>query len=239
MRKAADPSPERLRLVELMGPAGAGKSTVFQSLLARDQSILVRPTLRHARYAVVVAANLVKATATLIRHRAIDRDDPKEQVRSMMYVQALPRVLPELGSPGDSAIVFDQGPLFLLTRPNLTDRPVATWRNRMLDTWAQLLDIVVFLDAPDSLLRERINTREKWHVLKGADGRSSLEVLRASRQVYEDTLQAISAQPGGPAILRFDTSARSADEIADAILTAMKGDAAGANPRPEPVRRER
>jgi hypothetical protein len=103
--------------------------------------------------------------------------------------------------------------------------------------WAQLLDIVVFL-APD-LLRERINTREKWHVLKGADGRSSLEVLRASRQVYEDTLQAISAQPGGPAILRFDTSARSADEIADAILTAMKGDAAGASPRPEPARRER
>jgi hypothetical protein len=206
-----------------MGPAGAGKSTVFESLLARDPTVLATPTLRHKRYAAVVAVNIVTALTTLVRHRAIDREDPKEQVRIMMYVQALPRVLPELGSPGDSAIVFDQGPLFLLTRFNFTDERLATWRNRMLDTWAPLLDMVVFLDAPDSLLQERINTREKWHSLKGADGRSGLDVLRAHRQLYEHTLETVTARPGGPAILRFDTSTRSADEIAEAILSAKNG----------------
>jgi hypothetical protein len=223
VKNAADPPPTRLCLVELMGPAGAGKSTVFQSLLARDQTILVTPTLRHKRYAAVVAVNIASVLATLLRHRAIDREDPREQVRIMMYVQALPRVLPELGSPGDSAIVFDQGPLFLLTRFNFRDERLSTWWNRMVDTWAPLLDIVVFLDAPDDLLRERINTRDKWHALKGADGSSAFDVLRASRQVYERTLEAVAARPGGPAVLRFDTSARSADEIAEAILSAKNG----------------
>jgi hypothetical protein len=221
VRKAAASPPVRLRLVELMGPAGAGKSTVFQSLLARDQTILVRPALRHTGYAGIVAVNLTKATATLIRRRAFDREDFKDQIQVMMYLQALPRVLPRLGSPGNSAIVFDQGPLFLLTRHNFMDERLVTWWNRMVDTWAPLLDMVVCLDAPDALLRERINTREKWHALKGADGVSTLDVLRTSRRVYERTLEAVAARPCSPAILRFDTSTMSADEIAAAILAEI------------------
>jgi hypothetical protein len=173
----------------------------------------------------------------LIRHGALERHGRTEQVLMMMYVQALPRILPGLGSAGGSTLVFDQGPLFLLTRPSLTDERLATWRNGMFDTWAPLLDVVVFLDAPDKLLRERINTRPKWHALKGADGRSALDVLRTSRQVWERTIKAVAARPGGPTILRFDTSTRSADEIADTILSAISGDAGkGPNSRVEASR---
>jgi shikimate kinase len=222
---ADDSAPARLSLVELVGPAGAGKSTVFQSLLARDQAILSRPSLRKTKYAAVVAVNIVGALATLIRRGAIERHARTEQVLMMMYLQTLPRILPWLVSPGRTAMVFDQGPLFFLTRPSLMDRRLAKWRNGMLDTWAPLLDVVVFLDAPDTLLRERVNTRQKSHALKGAEARSALEVLRTSRQVYERTIEAVAARPGGPTILRFDTSTRSADEIADAILSAISGDA--------------
>jgi hypothetical protein len=134
--------------------------------------------------------------------------------------------------------VFDQGPLFLLTRHNFMDEPLVTWWNRMLDTWAPLLDVVVRLDAPDTLLRERINTREKSHALKWADRRSALDVFRRSRQVYERTLEAVAARSGGPMILRFDTSTRSADEIADAILSAIHaGPDSGPNARVEPALR--
>jgi len=208
-----------------MGLAGAGKSTVFEALLARDPTILETPTLRDKRYSAVVAANTISAAATLVRRRAIDLDDPKEQVRMMMYVQALPRVLPQLGTPGDSAIVFDQGPLFLLTRHNIgEEKRLSAWWNRMVDTWSPLLDIVVVLDAPDDLLRERINTRDKWHALKGADGSSAVDALRVTRQIYARTLEAVAARPGGgPEVLRFDTSLLSADEIAEAILSAKNG----------------
>jgi hypothetical protein len=224
VNEGAEPPQKRLRLVELMGPAGAGKSTVFEALLARDPTILETPTLRNNRYAAVVAVNTISAVATIVRRRAIDFEDPKEQVRIMMYVQALPRVLPELGSPGDSAIVFDQGPLFLLTRHNFQDERLSSWWNRMVDTYSPLLDIVVLLDAPDDLLRERINTRDKWHALKGADGSSAVDILRATRQIYARTLEAVAARPGGgPAVLRFDTSLLSADEIAEAILSAKNG----------------
>jgi len=238
VKAANDSEPTRLSLVELLGPAGAGKSTVFQSLLARDQAILERPTVRKRRYAAIVAVNILRAFATLIRNGVIKPQGGTEQVRMMMYLQALPRILPGLGSAGNTAIVFDQGPLFLLTRPSLTDERLATWWNGMFDMWTPLLDVVVFLDAPDELLRERINTRQTWHALKGADGRSALDVLRASRQVYERTIEAVAARPAGPAILRFDTSTRSADEIADAIISAIDCDAgSGPNARVEQAQR--
>jgi hypothetical protein len=231
-------APVRLPLVELMGPAGAGKSTVFQSLLARDPTILKTPTVWRKRYAAIVAVNFVGVVATLIRHGVIKPEGGTEQLGVMMYVQALPRVLRQLGSAGNSAIVFDQGPLFLLTRHDFMDEPLVTWWNRMLDTWAPLLDMVVRLDAPDTLLRERINTREKSHALKGAGDRSALDVLRRSRQVYERALEAVAARPGGPMILRFDTSTRCADEIADAILSAIHAGAdSGPHARVEPALR--
>ena len=216
-----DSAPGGLCLVELVGPAGAGKSTVFRSLLARDQAILERPTLRKTKYAAVVAVSVVGAVATLIRQGAIGRHLRTEQVQMMMYLQALPRILARVGSAGGTAIVFDQGPLFFLTRPSLMNERLATWRSRMLDTWAPLLDMVVCLDAPDALLGERINTRRKWHALKGADSESAIEVLRASRRVYQDAVGELAARGAGPLILRFDTSKRPADDIADAILSAM------------------
>jgi ABC-type cobalamin/Fe3+-siderophores transport system ATPase subunit len=217
---ALDSAPGGVCLVELVGPAGAGKSTVFESLLARGQAIQGRPTLRKRKYAGAVAVNVVGALATLVRQGVIGRDVSTEQVRMMMYLQTLPRILAGF-SAGATAIVFDQGPLFFLTRPSLMDKRLATWRSRMLDTWAPLLDIVVYLDAPDGLLRERINTRGKWHALRGAESASALDVLTASRRVYQHAVGELAARGQGPVTLRFDTSTRSAEDIAGTILSAM------------------
>jgi shikimate kinase len=216
--------PKPLRFVELMGPPGSGKSTVFERLLARDTTIEERPTLRQQGHAGIVASSLVTALATLAWRRAIARDERREQLRMMTYLQAMPRIF--AASADGQPIVFDQGPLFFLTRPSLMSKRLQTWRRKMLDAWAPLLDLVVYLDADDALLRERINDRQKWHTLKGADGRSTLEVLTSNRQVYERAIDDVAARPSSPAILRFDTSSHSADEVADAVLTAIAGDEA-------------
>jgi thymidylate kinase len=232
---AGDSKP--LRLVELMGPPGSGKSTVFELLLARDETIEERPTLRQREHAGIVATSLVTALATLAWRRAIARGERREQLQMMTYLQAMPRIF--AASADGHAIVFDQGPLFFLTRPSLMSKRLQPWRRRMLDTWAPLLDLVVYLDSDDALLRERINNRQKRHTLKGADSRTTLEVLTSNRQVYERAIDDVAARPGGPAILWFDTSSHSADEIADTLLTAIAGDgrAVGAKRRGEPVRR--
>jgi shikimate kinase len=209
------------RLVELAGPPGAGKSTVFRSLLARDDTIEGRPGLRRREHAGVLAKEVVAVLGTLARERYRRRVTP-EQVRMMAYLQALPRVLESSHSPDRRTIAFDQGPAYYLTRPSLADERLARWRSRVVHTWAPLLDIVVWLDAPDALLVERINSREKWHRLKGGPEPNALEVLTESRAAYDQVLREFELPRRGPAILRFDTSRRSADEIADEVLVALR-----------------
>jgi shikimate kinase len=216
------PSFAKPHLVELAGPPGAGKSTVFRSLLARDQTIEGRPGLRTREYAGAFTREVLAVLGTLARERYRSRVT-LEQVRMMAYLQALPRILERAPSPDRRIIAFDQGPVYYLTRPTLTNERLARWRRRVLHTWAPLLDVVVWLDAPDAVLVERINSRDKWHRLKGGPEGRALEVLTESRAAYETVLRELEMRRHGPAILRFDTSRRSADAIAHEVLAALHG----------------
>jgi shikimate kinase len=214
-------SAARPRLVELAGPAGAGKSTVFRALVARDATIEGRPSLRKREHAGVLASEVLAVARALVRDRAYLPRVTPEQIQMMAYLQALPRVLERADSATSRTIALDQGPIYLLTRRSLTDERLAAWRRRVVQTWAPLLDVVVWLDAPDAVLVERINTRDKRHRLQGSAEETALEALAESRAVYERVLGELEAGRPSWVVLRFDTSVRSAEEIADEVLTAL------------------
>jgi shikimate kinase len=223
---ARSSAPPRPLLVELVGPPGAGKSTVFQGLLSRHDRIEPRPPAKSRRHAVPLAWNLLAAAIMLIRHR-MPRPLTGVHVRELAYVRALPRILED--RPHDRVVVFDQGPIFLLTRPEFfAKRRTRAW-GRMLRTWDGLLDLVVWLDAPDAVLIERINTRSKVHRVKGTTVQSAQTFIATSRASYEEAIGGLGARGPGPLILRIDTSRQSVDEIVDDVLGAL----AGLRPQPD------
>jgi len=204
------------RIVELVGPPGAGKSTVFSAIEERDSTIARPPLLRKTES--LFFAQLGKVLATLLRNRVMPRS--LGPVREMLYVQALPEIIGR-ARPA-SAVVFDQGPLFSLTRPSLTDERLSAWHATWFDAWAPLLDLVVWLDAPDPVLIERINSRQKWHRLKEGDATAARARLVEDRAVYERALTALESREHRPAILRFDTARTLPAEVADEIVAALR-----------------
>ena len=217
-------------LVELMGLAGAGKSTVFDDLVQRRPWIEPRPVLRRREHAAVAVRHTVSVIATLASRGALRRVASPQDVKLMTYVQAIPEVLDRDEDADERTIVFDQGPVFLLTRPRMRDERLDEWWNEMFDAWASRLDVVVWLDAPDDVLLERINVRPKWHALKGRESTGACEVLTEARATYEDALARLASRADGPLILPFDTSREPADDIVDAVLTVLetiRGDGRG------------
>ena len=208
-------------LVEVMGLAGSGKSTVFEELLRRRPEIEPRPVLTRLNRIPISAWTLASVLAYLVRARALTRRTAAQELRLMTYLQALPRVLDREGGP-ERTIVFDQGPVYLLARPRLQGERLRPWWNRTFEEWAGRLDAVVSLDAPDDVLLERIDARDKWHALKGRDREPAQEALTRTRAVYEDALARLASHADGPTVVRFDTGRETAGDVVDGIVALLE-----------------
>jgi thymidylate kinase len=87
----------------------------------------------------------------------------------------------------------------------------------MFEQWAFTLDIVIWLNAPENILVERINARHQRHAVKGKSELEAHRFLMRYQTSYKQTLAELTAC-GGPTLLQFDTGQASIEQIADEIL---------------------
>lgn len=165
--------PGRAVIVELVGPAGAGKSTLAEGISTTDKTVLAglglwglpRPDLLRSALALmptIIAAALGGGRSRLRWGEAAQ----------MIRLGALRRVLRREVTQ-HRVILLDEGPVFALSWLEVFfarngERVPGAWRRRAIADWATLLDVVVFIDASDSTLAQRIRTREKPHMVKAS-----------------------------------------------------------------------
>jgi thymidylate kinase len=169
----------------------------------------------------VLARHALAALGTAARRRALDLGRPVEQIRMMAYLRALPEVL--AAGDGRRVVLFDQGPLFSLTRSNVADPRLADWWEPTFATWRRRLDLVVWLDAPDDVLLERINARPKFHRVQDRDRQDALSFLSNTRSVYEHAFARLGEQEPAPVVLRVDTGRLSVDAAVEHIRSHIDG----------------
>jgi thymidylate kinase len=227
VRPSSAPAAQQLVVAEIVGPAGAGKSTLFELLLAEGHGVRA-PKLGRSRRTPLLAWHAASALGSVLRYRALRGMTP-ERLLAMAYVQALAVALGQVRPDGGPAVLLDQGPVYFLSRPFATRPRLRLWRERWLLVWRARLHLVVWLDAPDEVLAERIRSREKDHALKQSPDTVTHVVLGESRSAYEDALSSLAADVE---LLRFDTSAATPDEIAAAVIPRLGGAAGRADVAP-------
>ena len=157
-------SRERAVVVELVGPAGAGKTTLARGVTAADStvrsglSLWGLPRHRLVRSAVALLPTILGASIRRTPLRA-------GELAQMIRLGALRHEV-EDEAARHRVIILDEGPVFALSWLEVFfsrngDRVPASWRRRVVAEWATLLDVVVFIDACDITLANRIRTREK------------------------------------------------------------------------------
>jgi hypothetical protein len=212
------------RVIELVGPAASGKSTLFRALAA--QSADITPGVRfgglgHVRLGLRHAAKLLPAWVA-----SRDRWLSEKELRSLNYVVGWAEGV-ERGVAGAGLAVFDHGPIFRLARlrafgPRLVESAAfRRWAEDAVERWAQLLDAVVWLEAPDALLAERIGARAEHHRMKGGDAGETRRFLDRYRAAYALLLEEL-ATAGAPEPIRVDTSREPPDAIASRLLAKLR-----------------
>jgi len=214
---------ERARAIELVGPAAAGKSTLYRALAARSPHVhpgVPFGGLGHVRLGLRHGVRFLPAWLAS-RDRWLD----EKELRSLAYVVGWAEAL-EAGAPDGTLAVFDHGPLFRLARlrafgPRLVaSAAFERWAEAALARWAKLLDAVVWLDAPDALLAARIEGRAERHRMQGSAAADTERFLARYRTGYEALLGELAAA-GGPKPIRVDTSRERPDAIAARLLDTL------------------
>ena len=160
----------RALLVELVGPAGAGKSTLARGL----QSWHAQPSAAFGLWGLArrhLFASAVMLLPALTRALLAGSRFRTAEIAQLVRLRALRRAVLEAERRGARLIVLDEGPVFGLTWLDLChaangDARRTALRTAALHEWASLLSAVVCLDADDPVLVQRIRTRDKPHPVK-------------------------------------------------------------------------
>lgn len=176
-------------IVELVGPAGAGKSTLAQNVHRADSSVHVGLSLwgLPRRRLIAGAIGLIP---TIVGAAARKRRLRWREIAQMIRLDALRRVLRRTKARKRGIILLDEGPVFGISWLDLAFAKRGAmapekWRRRSLRKWAGLLDTVILLDAQDATLAGRIRTRAKRHRMMNGTDRAIQRFANDFREAFE------------------------------------------------------
>ena len=217
-------------LVELVGPAGAGKSTIARLLRQRDPTLRAAPGLWSLPRAPL-HLNTVRLLPRVLRFYRAFPPPVWAEIKQIIRLDTLYRVVGRSRTPA----VLDEGPVlalgwFAVYGDARMRRPgFASWHAQAVAQWGAALGVVMLLDASDAVLVERIRGREQRHGMK----RKSDAEIAAFVQAYRTALAGAVAALGrvnGLAVWRIDTSIEAPEASTERVLAALRrGEGEGAD----------
>ena len=214
------------KIVEVVGPAGAGKTTLCKILSRYNDFISLSnfPDVRKISSSPFFIWNGLQISPALLN---LSQHNKKKLTRRefawLSILNGWSGVL-QKELQKNKVILLDQGPVYLLTEARefgpefLREKKAEKYWKDLYSRWADSLNMVIWLDAADTELLKRIRSREKEHVVKNEMDGTAFAFFARYRNAYTRTIGNINANQCGLKILRFDTSQKSPQEIANQLL---------------------
>jgi len=211
-------------VVELAGPAGAGKSTVWWLLTTRARVVHASVWNLPLPLLVASALRMLPAMAAVVRR---SRRLPWEELKQMIRLDALRGHLRRLPAAPDNLILMDEGAVLAMSWLRVLgpacfrDGRMDDWWHNTLDAWAPMLDGIVLLDAPDAVLVQRIRTRAKSHPYKNRPEAEINQFSAAYRGAFSWVIAGLTAR-GDARVVTMESNGSEPVEIAERVLAAFE-----------------
>ncbi len=218
-------------IVELVGPAGSGKSTITKALGEKDSRIQIGaiPNVRDIKnLPFFLWSGSLSLSAFLALHQAKYKSClTAEQVAIMALLRGWPRRLHTASLKNQNIILIDQGPIYMLAEllrygPAGFQNTISNWWECVCTDWANVLNMVICLDTSDEVLMERVRTRDIRHGIKSHSDQWAEQFLAQSRAAQSNVLKAITEKHRNMKVLQIDTSHVLLHETVERIRTTLE-----------------
>ena len=220
----------KTRVVEIIGPAGAGKSTLCQLLAQSSDHLQLQnfPDVRNIKDAPFFIANGLQLTPSLLRlYRPGSRHLNRREFAWLAILKGWSSLLRQEPHNDGKMVILDQGPVYLLAEMRLfgpdylrQKRAEQFWQD-FYRRWGETLYMVISLDAEDSILMDRIRNRQQEHVVKDQPESVVYEFLQKYRTEYESLLSNFTSLNNGFKVFQYDTGNQRPNEIAEQFMQVI------------------
>jgi shikimate kinase len=220
---------EQRVIAEIVGPAGAGKSTLARALRERDGQIRTGLSV-WGLPPHLLAVNAFLSLPILVGLYRGGRRLRLDEINLIVRLNALHQLLGRKSlKRKHKALLLDEGTVFALVKLHAFGREGAAgesgrldrWTRGLLRRWAERLDAVIWLDAPDEILARRIRERDKPHRVKGASDEEIYAFLARYRASYEEIISELTAH-NGLKVFRFSAGQESPERMAELVLAGVR-----------------
>jgi thymidylate kinase len=218
---------KRPLLVELVGVAGAGKSTLCRVLHRRNPAVRPGFQIWHLPHSWLLVHSLL-SMPTLLRCWGSCRWPYWEEATHIIRLRALRQFLRRESPKGYDVLALEEGAVYILAwlhafgHAGVESSCMESWWRAALERWSARLDYIIWLDAPDALLAERIRSRSGQHPCAGWADPLLFEFFGRWRTGYQRAIAELTANQG-PKVIAFATDQESVEQLAAKILTGING----------------
>ena len=202
------------RVIEVIGPAGSGKTSVARKLTIISNCIKTSVSWHDYRLSLlIVIFRRFSKILSLAIHRV-----PVENIKEIVGLEVDLDILLKhkdkyLLQCRD--IILEVGPVFKLAKLIMDENiQNITWMDEISHNIVNTLDLLVWIDAPNEILQHRVNSRAKEHIVKHETNEVMCEFFEEYRKCFAEVIDRCN---GNFPVKRFDTSKMTVDEISDAI----------------------
>ena len=200
-------------MVEVIGPAGAGKTSLIKTFTQVNNGIIrdTKPSLWSIRNLPYLVRNILSLLPIFLREPLNSLKLTSREFYCLIYLNGWYNNLCH-HTPGNCLLnLMDHGPIYMLTSlldfgPKLTkSKHFKKWWERTFKHWSSILDVIIWLDAPNSILAQRINSRYTWHIVREKPEEEMFDFLIRYRNSLEKVISMSKSRNDELIVFNFDT----------------------------------
>lgn len=207
-------------VAEIVGPAGAGKSTLAAALGRRGEGVRAGLGVWRLPARLLLSSALRSLPQLLGMYRG-GRPPGFQEAALVVRLNALGRLVGREAARRHRFLLLDEGTVFALAKLDAFGRAGGRPRG-LVERWAGVLDAVVWLDAPDEVLARRIRGRAKPHRMKARTDEEIKAFLARYRESYERVVAELGAG-GRLKVIRVSTAdGETPERTAERVLSRIE-----------------